>query len=149
MEKKRTPWNKGLTKEDSRVMAMLLFFIVSQDVKKFWDKNKTTEKVLARNKKISEKMLGKKKNYKIWNDMGGGSKNIKRKTMRGIPIAHLVWCETNKIHRVPNGCIIHHIDCNPNNNSPENLQLLEDRYHRSLHNQLYKLMKRGGIVSAM
>lgn len=53
------------------------------------------------------------------------------------------------IYRVPTGCIIHHIDLNPHNNNPNNLQLLEDKYHRSLHNQTIKLMKAGGIVYTM
>lgn len=36
-----------------------------------------------------------------------------------------------------------------NNDNPNNLQLLEDRYHRSLHNQIFKLMKVGGIVNTI
>ena len=35
---------------------------------------------------------------------------------------------------VPAGCVVHHIDGNPSNNSPENLQCLSNRAHNDLHN---------------
>lgn len=53
-------------------------------------------------------------------------------------MSHVVWCKYNNIHRVPDGCIIHHLDFNPKNNSPENLQLLELGYHSSSHNRIMK-----------
>lgn len=121
-----------------------------KDMKEFWSENKNSEIILNRNKKISKKMTGKKKNYQVWSFLDGRSHNpIKRKTIRGIPIANIVWCINNHIHRVPDGCVIHHINGNPINNNPSNLQLLEDKYHRSMHNQLIKLMKGDGIASAV
>lgn len=44
---------------------------------------------------------------------------------------------------VPAGCVVHHIDENPSNNNPENLQCLSNRAHNDLHNatrQKTKLM---------
>lgn len=90
--------------------------------------------------------MGTKGLVRAWNYLDGRSKHkTYRKHHKGIPMSHIVWCRENQLHRVPTDCVIHHIDLNPLNNKTENLQLLEDRYHRSMHNQLYKLMKRGDI----
>jgi hypothetical protein len=61
---------------------------------------------------------------------------------KNIPVSHIVWCQANQIHRIPDGCIIHHLDLNPQNNNPETLQLLEDRYHRVMHIELMKILRK-------
>ncbi len=102
-------------------------------------------------RKISMKQKGITNVGKIpWSYIDGRSKHpITRKKIRKKTLAHINWCEANNIHRVPDGCVIHHIDLNPENNNPENLQLLEDSYHRSLHNHIIKLMKAGDIATAI
>jgi hypothetical protein len=55
-----------------------------------------------------------------------------------ILLSHLIWCRENQIHRVPDGCVIHHRDLNPQNNNPENLILMDDATHKSLHHAISK-----------
>lgn len=48
---------------------------------------------------------------------------------------HAVWAMWHGYNRVPKGYVIHHIDHNPRNNKPENLQLLTPSAHLKLHRQ--------------
>jgi hypothetical protein len=44
------------------------------------------------------------------------------------------WKFNNKGEsRVPNYCVIHHIDGNSSNDNPENLQLMTRDFHNKLH----------------
>jgi hypothetical protein len=63
-----------------------------------------------------------------------------------ILLSHYVWCKANQIHRIPDGCVVHHLDFDINNNKPENLQLLENAYHTSMHMKILKLIKTGEII---
>ena len=85
-----------------------------------------------------KKMSESKKGIKPWNYLDGRSKNPEpRKTVKGKLFSHIVWCSQKGNHPyVPKGFVIHHMDCNPKNNNPNNLQLMPDRIHRSLHNQI-------------
>lgn len=167
MVKQRTSWNKGLTKEtDERVRKYTEKKIGkarpdmignswlkgkkqspefikkrSEAIKKFWDKNKNSEGVLKRNRKISDKKKGKN-----WNYIDGKSDYRKRPTKNGRLVSHIVWCQANNIHRVPDGCVIHHIDLDTENNSPENLQLMTPDFHSKLHAYIAKRMKGGDAV---
>lgn len=55
--------------------------------------------------------------------------------------SHVVWCQANQIHRIPDRCLIHHIDFNPQNNDIENLQLMPINYHASMHQEIQKMMR--------
>lgn len=48
-------------------------------------------------------------------------------------VSHLVWCKANNCKKVPNGCVIHHIDHNPKNNNIDNLMLLDRATHCKIH----------------
>ena len=51
------------------------------------------------------------------------------------------WCgQRENLPFVPNGFVIHHLDCNPKNNEPSNLILLKGEDHSKLHHQLSKLI---------
>lgn len=122
-------WNIGRKHSEERKIEY------GKSMKRFWDKNKNSEVILNRNKKISEKMTGKKKNYQVWNYVDGKAKNRERNRKETITN----WCIANNIHRVPDGCMIHHIDQNPMNNSPNNLQLMDKIFHNQLHNEFKKM----------
>lgn len=79
-----------------------------------------------------------KKGQKPWNYLDGRSNNPEtRKTIRGQLLSHIIYCSQKGNHPyIPKGFIIHHIDCNPKNNNPNNLQLMPDRLHRILHNKI-------------
>jgi len=47
---------------------------------------------------------------------------------------HLVWIKTNQLHRIPDGCMIHHLDGNKLNNNLRNLQLMTRDFHMKIHN---------------
>ena len=55
---------------------------------------------------------------------------------KDIPRAHINWMEANQMYIIPDGCVIHHRDLNKSNDNPENLALLSDGIHRSLHAKL-------------
>jgi hypothetical protein len=60
---------------------------------------------------------------------------------------HIVaYCEHNGLTEVPDGLVIHHMDENKMNNSPENLIMLSIADHRRLHawlNKVQRLSRKG------
>jgi len=104
----------------------------------FWIGKKHTEKS---KEKMREKQLG----VRPGNYLDGRSHNpIRRKMKNGKPYSHYVYCpQEENLDYVPNGMVIHHIDLNPLNDSPENLVMLPDKYHRSLHNKIIMKIKGG------
>ena len=87
-------------------------------------------------KGIAEKRMGKHH----WNWKGGKYINQGRVWLshKGIRIleSHAVWLKHNHLLRIPTGCVTHHKDLNPLNNNINNLVLLTDDYHKSLHGKL-------------
>lgn len=79
-----------------------------------------------------------------WSYLDGRSKNpIVRKTVKGSLKSHFVWCsQPENLSYVPKGFVIHHIDLNPLNDSPDNLFLMTDRDHRVYHVVLTKELVR-------
>lgn len=65
-------------------------------------------------------------------------------------VSHLVWMAFNNASFVPEGYVIDHIDCNPRNNQPSNLQCITyaDNIKRSYCNTRSSLMRgsRNGIT---
>lgn len=61
-----------------------------------------------------------------------------------ILVSHINWCNANNIPRVPEGCVVHPIDLDKLNNSPDNLQLMTKDFHTKLHQEFKK--QNGGIV---
>jgi len=47
--------------------------------------------------------------------------------------SHLIFCEENKLKKIPQGFIIHHINQNKKDNHIENLMLLPRQEHTKLH----------------
>jgi hypothetical protein len=45
----------------------------------------------------------------------------------------LIWAIAAKTNKVPDGCVIHHIDEDKNNNHPDNLVCLTRRQHAQIH----------------
>jgi hypothetical protein len=70
--------------------------------------------------------------------------NYKTKMINGkrYPVHHLVWLKANQLHRIPDACIIHHLDGDVCNNSVENLQLLPIDTHRNFHIQSARIMNK-------
>jgi hypothetical protein len=67
-----------------------------------------------------------------------------RTTINGKTVlkSHLVWCsQPENLSYIPKGFVIHHIDCNAQNNSPDNLFLMEKGDHRRLHLELFKIRR--------
>jgi hypothetical protein len=91
-----------------------------------------------------EKMRLKQIGVRPGNYLDGRSHNpIRRKTKNRGPYSHYVYCsQPENLHRIPSGMVIHHKDLNPLNDTPENLIMLPDDYHRSLHNKI--IMKING-----
>ena len=50
--------------------------------------------------------------------------------------SHYNWCIANGLLCVPKGMIIHHRDCDPYNNKPENLLMLDQGTHVNAHRYL-------------
>jgi hypothetical protein len=48
----------------------------------------------------------------------------------------IVYCATHNITELPKFCVIHHVDLNPWNNSPDNLQCMTRSAHQNLHNKI-------------
>lgn len=66
--------------------------------------------------------------------MGKGRRTI---TVNGgrKKYSHYVWYQNTGHWPIPPDEVIHHIDGNPTNNSFDNLQLMSDFEHKSLHNR--------------
>jgi hypothetical protein len=95
-----------------------------------------------------EKMKQKQLGVRPGNYLDGRSHNPMRRQMkRGKPYSHYVYCsQPDNFHRVPTGAVIHHKDMNLKNNSPDNLIMLPDDYHRSLHNKIIMKIKGGNSL---
>lgn len=50
----------------------------------------------------------------------------------------ILWERINQ-RKIPEGAVIHHVDCNPRNNSASNLLCLPRALHRELHGELSRL----------
>lgn len=96
-------------------------------------------------KKISETMkkIGGnsgtwKKGQDAWNYQGKGKLKRKFKKLNGRLIlkSHYVFCNYHNILRIPKGYVIHHIDGNSLNDAIDNLKLMKDKEHKSLHNKM-------------
>ena len=131
--KKNGVWNKGikLSKEKYGQMGYQKYHKVNLGRK---CKEETKEKIGKANKISLKKYF---KNHKPWNFIDGLWN--KRKNNRKEAI--FVWCYENQIHRVPDDCMIHHINQNPLDNRPENLQLMTKSFHNKLHSEFIKQMK--------
>lgn len=114
----RTPWIKGKKHNEVTIKKMSLSH-----------KNISNETRL----KLSKSHLGQN----AWNKMDGlwnKRKRNKKETIKN-------WCLANGFYRVPPNTMIHHIDQNPLNNNPNNLQLMTKDFHNKLHNEFYKLIR--------
>lgn len=88
---------------------------------------------------LSNSKLGDKNpnfNKKPWNYIDGQCNKRGRKSKNHRLVSHINWCKSNQIHRIPKGCVIHHIDQNPKNDNINNLQLMTKDFHNKLHNHL-------------
>jgi hypothetical protein len=145
MKKGCSTWNKGLTKEtDNRILEYSLKISKSllgnkRRIGKIpWNKDKQMWGIREHPKGMKGKTP--------WNYIDGRSNDPKPRQMYGNkPYSHYIWCIHNQMVCVPKGCVIHHKDLNPENNEPDNLVLLSDKYHRQLHTELIKIMK-GGVL---
>jgi hypothetical protein len=53
-----------------------------------------------------------------------------------------VWCsQSENLPYVPKGFVIHHIDCNVKNNSPDNLLLMSASDHGKLHSEISNMIR--------
>ena len=91
-------------------------------------------------KAVENKELGKPKKYKInshkWRKFITISKNNR------ILESHYVWCsQPGNLPYIPTGFVIHHYDCNPDNNSPNNLVMLPSTDHRKIHCQISRIIR--------
>lgn len=107
-----------------------------------WNKGeKTSEK--TKKKQSEAKIKFYKEGGIHWNYIDGRSKNIKAvKFIKGIRESHLNYCKSNRMHYIPKGFVIHHLDTNPMNNEPNNLILMQQGDHLSLHSKINRLVVR-------
>jgi hypothetical protein len=49
-----------------------------------------------------------------------------------LKVHHLIWLKANQLHRLPNNCVIHHLNGNKLDNQIHNLQLLTKEIHDKL-----------------
>jgi len=64
----------------------------------------------------------------------------------------LVYCEHNGYAFIPKGMVVHHLDCNKQNNHPDNLVLVSIEDHRRIHawlNKVQRLSSNGVESSAL
>ena len=103
-------------------------------------------------KKISETMkrIGGnsgtwKKGQEAWNYEGKGKLKRKMKKWNGKSVlnSHYIYCKANGLKSIPKGYVIHHRDFNSLNDNIDNLMLMTDKGHKSMHNFVSK-MKRAG-----
>lgn len=128
--------NKGKKRTEKQKLALRKAFKgrkLSEEHKKIISINNTGKGNPFYGKKHS-KETKRKMRENNWSYVDGKSKGRKRNQKE----AYFNWCITNHIHRVPDGCIIHHIDRNPLNNNPSNLQLMDKRFHDQLHNEMHR-----------
>jgi len=146
------PWNKGRKTGSFRIN-----YKHSNETKMKMAKARIGYKFSAETKqKISRALTGKKKSEEhieknrlghlgqpAWNKgmyyRTSKKHPIKRfggRKGKQIYVSHLSWMKANHLHRVPQGCLIHHIDGNPENNNIQNLQLMDKRFHNKLHHQV-------------
>jgi hypothetical protein len=70
-----------------------------------------------------------------------------RKYIKGIRYSHIIWCsKPENFYRVPEGCIIHHINRNSSDDRIENLQIMTKDFHNRLHHEYNKLLKKEVII---
>ena len=83
-----------------------------------------------------------KKGYTPWNYEGKERLKRKFKRFNGKLIlnSHYVFCKVNNIQEISKGFIIHHKDGDSLNDNIDNLILMKDSEHKSLHNKKSKLM---------
>lgn len=86
-----------------------------------------------------------------WNFIDGKASKRKRPNIningRTVQLSHYVWLKHNQLHRLPEGCVIHHIDYNPENNNIDNLQLMDKKFHNQLHSYIIKQIKGGNLAN--
>lgn len=63
----------------------------------------------------------------------------------------LVYCEHNGYAFLPKGMVVHHLDCNKQNNHPDNLVLVSIQDHRRIHAWLNKVQRlsREGVENSV
>lgn len=61
-----------------------------------------------------------------------------RKGSRHVFEHHIVWCEANGYTEIPKGFCIHHCDCDPLNNSIDNLLCVSLADHSRIHQKMLK-----------
>lgn len=93
---------------------------------------RTDEELNAHRKKSLEymKSIGPKKYVlkKPWRKM------VTLSDGRRILETHYIWCnQPGNMPYIPKGFVIHHYDGNPVNNSPDNLVMLPQTYHKKFH----------------
>lgn len=104
--------------------------VMSEEHKKNWknsmDKLREEGKLVAWNKGLTPRVGKYKSNsYKV----------------------HKTYCSYTGNHPyVPKGMVIHHINLNPNDNSKNNLLMIDGSSHNKLHNKLCLLMRDGGLI---
>ena len=86
------------------------------------------------------KSIGPRKyvlNNHHWREMVTVDKN------KRVLKSHFIWCsQPGNLSYVPKGFLIHHIDLNPKNNSPDNLFLINKINHNQLHNDISRIIRR-------
>lgn len=80
-----------------------------------------------------------KKGQKAWNFKSGIKLKRRYKKSHGKLFlkSHFVWCsQLENLPYIPKGFVIHHLDNNSLNDNPNNLLILQDSFHKSMHNIL-------------
>ena len=128
-KEKNRSWHIGkpLLEETKRKMRLVAKGFCQKHKLESRNKMSTTKKKLYAEGKI-----------KPWSYIDGKASERERLNTHQV---HKIWCEANNIHRVPSGCVIHHLDLNPTNNHPSNLQLLDRQTHSIFHNEIIKMIK--------
>lgn len=152
---KRIAWNKGL-KTNPLSQGTRNKLSLALRGKNTWSKGVKRGAMSEEHKrKIRESNIGKHYGKPSWNRGKTGlqvawNKGTRIREQGSYPqkgsgnnkrlISHINWCISNQMHRVPDGCLIHHIDGNQFNNEPSNLQLMTKEFHSKLHREYEKLI---------